>query len=103
MAWFTKPKHDEKRTSLKDDIWTRCKGCNAHVFKEDWHNNMSVCPKCGYHGSLTAYERIGITLDVGTFKEIKSTRTSLPPILFPSLTARGATSTRSLNRPRRAG
>jgi GTP-dependent phosphoenolpyruvate carboxykinase len=32
---------------------------------------MSVCPKCGYHGSLTAYERIGITLDVGTFKEIK--------------------------------
>jgi len=27
-------------------------------------------PKCGYHGKLTAYERIGQILDVDTFKEM---------------------------------
>ncbi len=60
----------------------RCKACNAHVFKEDWHNNLSVCPKCGYHGPLTAYERIGATLDSGTFKEMNSSITPADPLGF---------------------
>jgi len=80
MPWFIKPKEPKK--SVREDIWNRCPRCKAHVFKEDWHNNLSVCPRCNYHGKITAYERIGITLDSGTFKEINETITPADPLEF---------------------
>jgi acetyl-CoA carboxylase carboxyl transferase subunit beta len=71
VPWFIKTKNTEKhQKSVKDDIWVKCDSCGAHVFKEDWFNSLNVCPKCGYHGKLTAYERIGQILDVDTFKEM---------------------------------
>lgn len=80
MGWFSK---SEPRTApRKEDIWVRCKKCSAHVFKEDWHNNLSVCPKCDYHGPLTAYERIGVTLDSGTFKEMNAEIHPADPLAF---------------------
>lgn len=70
MPWFIKPKTvEEKQKPVKEDIWVKCDSCKAHVFKEDWFNSMNVCPKCGFHGKLTAYERIGQILDIDTFKE----------------------------------
>jgi len=80
MGWFSKTTEAPK--PVKDDIWVRCKECKAHVFKEDWNNNLSVCSKCGYHGSLTAYERIGLTLDSGTFRELDPTIAPADPLQF---------------------
>jgi acetyl-CoA carboxylase carboxyl transferase subunit beta len=82
MPWFTKPKSENRRSPYKDDIWVKCGGCGAHIFKEDWHNNLTVCPKCNYHGKLTAYERIGLTLDSGTFKEMNGSITPADPLGF---------------------
>jgi acetyl-CoA carboxylase carboxyl transferase subunit beta len=80
MPWFIKSNKVKK--SLKEDIWNKCPGCNAHVFKQDWQNNQNVCPKCNYHGKLNAYERIGATLDTGTFKEINDNITPADPLGF---------------------
>jgi acetyl-CoA carboxylase carboxyl transferase subunit beta len=82
MPWFIKTKSKERSGSKREDIWIRCSRCKAHIFKEDWQNNHSVCPKCNFHGKLTAYERIGITLDSGTFKELNATVTAADPLLF---------------------
>jgi len=70
MGWFTKKSKEHPGKKQQDEIWIRCQSCSAHIFKQDFINNISVCPKCGWHGKLTAYERIGITLDSGTFKEM---------------------------------
>ncbi|MBD3345541.1 MAG: acetyl-CoA carboxylase carboxyltransferase subunit beta [Chitinivibrionales bacterium] len=80
MGWFTKPK-DEKKV-VKDELWIRCGSCKAHVFKEDWTNNLSVCPRCNFHGRITAYERIGQIFDTGTFKEIHQEITPSDPLTF---------------------
>lgn len=84
MPWFSKSKSAEAQLKkpAKEDIWVKCDSCKAHVFKEDWYNSMSVCPKCGYHGKLTAYERIGQILDVDTFKEMFETITPSDPLSF---------------------
>lgn len=83
MPWFIKSKtSEEKRKPLKDDIWVKCGSCNAHVFKEDWFNSLSVCPKCGFHGRLTAYERIGQILDIDTFKEMFGRISPSDPLSF---------------------
>jgi acetyl-CoA carboxylase carboxyl transferase subunit beta len=80
MGWFSRS--EPRKQPLKDDIWTRCKACKAHVFKQDWHNNLRVCPKCDYHDALPAYERIGLTLDSGTFREIHASIAPADPLGF---------------------
>ena len=82
MPWFTKAKKEIERKPVKEDIWIRCESCNAHVFKEDWSNNLKVCPKCNHHGKLTAFERLEYTLDKGTFKEMFDTITPSDPLHF---------------------
>ena len=82
MGWFTKPKDDKKKTRVREDLWIQCPKCNKHIFKEDWHNSHRVCPNCNYHDKLTAYERIGITLDSGTFKEQNETIYPSDPLGF---------------------
>lgn len=70
MAWFTKTKAEKEKPKRREDLWIQCPRCKKHIFKEDWYNGHSVCTKCHYHGKLTAYERVGITLDSDTFKEL---------------------------------
>jgi len=87
MPWFTKSKTEPRGVAAKkpvqqDEIWIRCHSCGAHVFKQDFLNNQNVCPKCDWHGKLTAYERIGITLDIGTFKEMFETIRPADPLSF---------------------
>ena len=83
MPWFIKTRSErEAKKKLKDDIWVKCNSCKAHIFKQDFINNLNVCPKCGWHGKITAYERIGITLDSGTFKEINETIRPSDPLSF---------------------
>jgi acetyl-CoA carboxylase carboxyl transferase subunit beta len=83
MGWFHKSavKQDTKKVS-SDDIWIRCQGCHAHVYKQDYHNNFNVCTKCNWHGKLTAFERIAITLDKGTWKEMGGSVAPSDPLRF---------------------
>jgi acetyl-CoA carboxylase carboxyl transferase subunit beta len=87
MPWFIKSKTEQREAAAKkqpqqDEIWIRCQSCGAHVFKQDFLNNQNVCPKCDWHGKLTAYERIGITLDSGTFKETFEAIRPADPLSF---------------------
>lgn len=72
----------EPRKRLTDEMWIKCQKCDAHIFKQDFINNLSVCTKCGWHGKINAYERIGLTLDAGTFKEINETIQPCDPLSF---------------------
>lgn len=83
MPWFIKSRSErEAKKKFSDEIWIRCQSCNTLVFKEDYSNNHNVCPKCNWHGKLTAYERIGITLDIGSFKEINEMISPSDPLSF---------------------
>ncbi len=68
MAWYSKA-ITEKKQQIKS-LWVRCKKCQSHIWQEEWHNNLNVCPHCNYHGSITAYERINLIFDEGTFNEL---------------------------------
>jgi acetyl-CoA carboxylase carboxyl transferase subunit beta len=80
MAWFSTQKAKDNR--FNEDIWISCPKCKKHIFKESWLNGNKVCPTCGHHGKLTAWERIGITLDDGTFVELNSTIRPSDPLSF---------------------
>ncbi len=82
MGWFSKSNDENKKPKVGKDLWIRCPKCKKHIFKEDWHNSHSVCSKCNFHGKLAAYERIGITLDTGTFKELNESIYPADPLQF---------------------
>jgi acetyl-CoA carboxylase carboxyl transferase subunit beta len=83
MPWFIKTKSERKTpTTLTDEMWVKCHQCHAHIFRQDFINNLSVCPKCNWHGKVTAYERIGMTLDAGTFKELNENIRPGDPLSF---------------------
>ena len=53
-----------------DDIWTKCPTCKEMAFRKEVERNLNVCPKCGHHFRLTVAQRLAITVDRGTWREL---------------------------------
>ena len=51
------------RKSMPEGLWVKCTACEAVLYRTDLDKNLNVCPKCGYHGRLSARERIDQLLD----------------------------------------
>ena len=68
---------------IPDDLLFKCPRCRNVVFEDDYRAINKVCPSCGYHGRLTAQERIALTTDKDSFKEINGNMISKNPIDFP--------------------
>lgn len=69
---FGKPKYTIVKIKKKDmpgGICTKCGGCGQIIFNKQLKENMSICPKCDYHFTLGAKDRIALLVDDGTFKE----------------------------------
>ncbi len=69
---FGKPKYTIVKIKKKDipgGICTKCGGCGQIIFNKQLKENMSICPKCDYHFTLGAKDRVALLVDDGTFKE----------------------------------
>jgi acetyl-CoA carboxylase carboxyl transferase subunit beta len=59
-----------------DDIWLKCPGCREIAFRKEVERNLNVCLKCGHHLRLTVEQRLAITVDPGTWREINADLTA---------------------------
>src|SRR6185295_7513550 len=73
MAWFKKDKgaagEPAKRPRSVEGMWLKCNHCREIVYRKEVERNNKVCPKCDYHFPISVTERIGLLVDVGSFKE----------------------------------
>src|SRR5260370_37112252 len=53
-----------------DDIWLKCQTCKEIAFRKEVERNLNVCPKCGHHFRLTVSQRLAITVDRGSWREM---------------------------------
>jgi acetyl-CoA carboxylase carboxyl transferase subunit beta len=89
MSWFKRDRKSfevpdapsEDRRVLTEGLWMKCDGCREPVWKKDLESNANLCPKCGFHYKISAYERLDILLDEG-WKEFDSTLHSTDPLKF---------------------
>jgi len=68
MSWITKVRSSMGslgKRDTPDNLWTKCPGCQEMVFTQAWEDNLSVCPRCGYHGRIGAQARFAQVLDTG--------------------------------------
>lgn len=72
-----------KKTDIPAGLLFKCPRCRQVTFVEEFQQNGKVCPNCNYHARLTARERIGITVDKGSFEEFDKDMISKNPIEFP--------------------
>jgi acetyl-CoA carboxylase carboxyl transferase subunit beta len=85
MALFGKPKYTIVRLRKKeipDGLWTKCEECSEVLYNKTLDENLRVCPKCNYHFTLGAYERISMLLDTDTFQEYDKDMESGDPLDF---------------------
>jgi acetyl-CoA carboxylase carboxyl transferase subunit beta len=71
-----------KKNNIPGDLWSKCEDCGELVYNKKLDENMKVCPKCNFHFSMTAPERIKLLIDEGTFKEMDADMEALDPLEF---------------------
>ena len=71
-----------KKKEIPAGLWEKCPECEAVSYKKELSDNLEVCPKCEYHYSLTAKQRIDLMVDEGTFVEMDSNLFSGDPLEF---------------------
>jgi acetyl-CoA carboxylase carboxyl transferase subunit beta len=81
MAAQTRPpaSTDSGRT---EDIWVKCQGCKEIIFRKEAERNLNVCVKCGYHFRLTVEQRLIITVDRSSWRELFSDLAAGDPLGF---------------------
>jgi len=85
MALFKRPKYTivrVKKKEIPDGLWTKCEECNQMLYNKTLEENLKVCPKCNFHFPLTAFERIKLLIDEGTFKEYDTEMSPVDPLNF---------------------
>ena len=73
---------NEKASDMMIGKWVKCDKCKEIIYKEDLHQNSSVCPNCGKHFRLSSRRRIKQIADEGTFKEIGADILTKDPLNF---------------------
>src|SRR5579872_4274066 len=54
----------------RDDLWVKCPRCRDMAYRKEVERNLNVCLKCGYHHRLTVEQRLAITADRGSWREL---------------------------------
>lgn len=86
MAIFKKPKlHTgarKKRDEIPQGLFQKCPGCNEVVSEIELAENLRVCPRCDYHFTMSAADRLTNLLDEGSFVEMDADLRSIDTLRF---------------------
>ncbi len=80
--FFRRKRVQRSAESDVPELWVKCAGCKASVYKRDLDANWQVCPECGHHHRLEAGRRVEALLDPGSFAQLSGHVTPLDPLGF---------------------
>jgi len=88
MAWFNKKTKrieavpPEQRVVKTENVFVKCDGCEAHLFKGELDDGLQVCKHCGHHFRIGARERLNLLFDDSKFEELDEEVISIDPLGF---------------------
>lgn len=68
------------------EAFVQCTNCKKTLFRQEFEQNLFVCPHCGWHHRISAAKRVEITADPGSFEEKDFELRSGNPLQFPEYT-----------------
>ncbi len=88
MAIFKRPAlkaESRKKREMPQGLWQKCPGCKEVVHEIELAQNQRVCPRCDYHFSQSAKERIENLLDPESFVERDADLRSVDTLQFQGM------------------
>ncbi|MBU5468100.1 acetyl-CoA carboxylase, carboxyltransferase subunit beta [Virgibacillus sp. MSJ-26] len=74
---------EQVKSEVPEGIMKKCNNCYKIYYRKELKKNLNVCPNCGLHNQLSAWERIDSLFDQDTFEEWDQSMTSSNPLSFP--------------------
>ncbi|HEX3720424.1 MAG TPA: acetyl-CoA carboxylase, carboxyltransferase subunit beta [Verrucomicrobiae bacterium] len=71
-----------RKRDIPEGLWTKCKKCSAMIYDKELDANLKVCPKCNYHFTISARERIHALVETCSFEEIDASMESVDMLKF---------------------
>ncbi len=68
--------------SPPEDMWVKCPSCKDMAFRKEVERNLNVCLKCNFHFRLTVEQRLAVTADRGSWRELWAYLVSTDPLGF---------------------
>ena len=65
-----------------ENLWHKCKKCEAMVFLKEYQENMYICPKCEHHGRIGPMVRFAQIMDDDSWKLIPWAQVQEDPLKF---------------------
>ena len=68
MSWLNRVRQKIPflpKRETPDNLWHKCRNCDAMVFTKEWEENLFVCPRCDHHGRIGPRHRFGQIFDPG--------------------------------------
>ncbi len=65
-----------------ENVFVKCDGCEAHLYKGELDEAHQVCKHCGYHFRMGARERLALLFEEGKFEELDAEVISIDPLEF---------------------
>lgn len=88
MPWFRRSKKGKPtaearpRSQVPEGLWVKCDGCREIIYSKELERNQQICPKCGFHFRISAWERIDLLLDEESPKELFDRVAPADPLKF---------------------
>lgn len=88
MNWlsnFVRPKIRAlvgSQKEIPDNLWEKCPGCNAMLFKRELEENLNVCRHCGFHLKLPPLKRLEMLFDDGVYTLVPVPKVPVDPLKF---------------------
>lgn len=85
MAWFRrarKPLEGGDRREVARDVFVKCPGCRAILYRNRLRTNLRVCTECGHHLPMAATAYVDLLLDQGSFRELDRELRASDPLGF---------------------
>ncbi|WP_404453531.1 acetyl-CoA carboxylase, carboxyltransferase subunit beta [Virgibacillus necropolis] len=74
---------EQGKMDVPEGLMKKCQGCHKIFYRKEMNKNLNVCPNCGFHHQLNAWERIDSLFDEGSFQEWDKNLISNNPLGFP--------------------
>lgn len=75
--------HFSPRGEVPEELFLRCSGCGQSHPKNRLRDGHYVCPECGHHLGVSAFYRLRMVFDQGSWRELFRQHSLGDPLLFP--------------------
>lgn len=72
-----------EKPNVPEGIMTKCPQCGKATYTKILVKEHNVCPSCGYHNKINAYERLNSLVDEDSFQEMDRFIQTTDPLDFP--------------------